>query len=59
MEINSETSSILDREKKFHDQWASSINLDKVMVNEFFEASTSPENRIIIKKWAISKVKGY
>jgi ubiquinone/menaquinone biosynthesis C-methylase UbiE len=50
MKINNETDSILDREEIFHDQWADSINIDDVIVDEFFEAATSPENRIIIKK---------
>jgi ubiquinone/menaquinone biosynthesis C-methylase UbiE len=44
------TNKILDKEEHFHDQWADSINVDDVIVDEFFEASTSPENRIIIEK---------
>lgn len=40
----------LNSEETFHDNWASSIDIDEVMVDEFFEACTSPENRNIIKK---------
>lgn len=36
-------------EEEFHDNWAESINIDEVMVDEFFEACTSPENRIILE----------
>jgi ubiquinone/menaquinone biosynthesis C-methylase UbiE len=50
MKTDKKKDSILDREEVFHDQWADSINIDNVIVDEFFEASTSPENRIIIKK---------
>jgi ubiquinone/menaquinone biosynthesis C-methylase UbiE len=41
---------ILKREKGFHDSWAHTINIDEVMVDESFEASTSPENRFILSK---------
>ncbi len=41
---------ILKKEEDFHDGWASSINLDEVMVDEFFEACTSPENKLIMEK---------
>jgi SAM-dependent methyltransferase len=44
------TNKVLEKEEHFHDQWADSINIDDVIVDEFFEASTSPENRIIINK---------
>ncbi len=37
-------------EEKFHDRWADSINIDDLIVDEYFEASTSPENRIIMEK---------
>jgi ubiquinone/menaquinone biosynthesis C-methylase UbiE len=50
MEINTKKNIVLDREEIFHDNWADSINIDDVIVDELFEASTSPENRIIIKK---------
>lgn len=50
MKTNNESSSVLVREKTFHDQWASCISIDEVIVDELFEASTSPENRIIINR---------
>jgi SAM-dependent methyltransferase len=37
-------------EEAFHDSWAESIDVDDVMVDEFFEACTSPENRIILER---------
>lgn len=37
-------------EEIFHDGWAQSIDPGQVMVDEFFEACTSPENRIILEK---------
>jgi len=40
---------VLRKEEDFHDNWADSINIDEVMVDEFFEACTSPENRIILE----------
>ncbi len=43
------TEHVLDKEEVFHDEWAKSVNVDEVMVDEFFEACTSPENRHIIK----------
>jgi ubiquinone/menaquinone biosynthesis C-methylase UbiE len=39
-----------NEEEIFHDDWADSINPSEVMVDEFFEACTSPENRIILEK---------
>lgn len=47
---------ILKKEEDFHDKWANSVNLDDVLVDEFFEACTSPENRQIMK-W-LGDVKG-
>lgn len=44
---------ILNAEEVFHDQWANSIRLEDVLVDEAFEACTSPENRQI-KKWVKS-----
>lgn len=47
---------ILDKEKSFHDEWASFIDVDDVKVDEFFEACVSPENRLIMKK--LGDIKG-
>ena len=44
------------KEKLFHDNWARSIMIDEVMVEESFEACTSPENCLIIKK--LGDIKG-
>lgn len=41
---------LLQKEEFFHDTWADSININEVMVDESFEACTSPENRMILKK---------
>jgi ubiquinone/menaquinone biosynthesis C-methylase UbiE len=40
---------ILTEEEQFHDEWAHGVDTDSVMVDEFFEACTSPENRQIMK----------
>lgn len=40
---------VLSKEEVFHDEWANSVNVDEVMVDQFFEACTSPENRFIIE----------
>ncbi len=47
---------IFDREERFHDQWAESIAPSDVKVFEFFEACTSPENRLI-RSW-LGNLKG-
>jgi len=44
------TADTLARERQHHDQWASDIDIDKVLVRESFEASTAPENRFILNK---------
>jgi ubiquinone/menaquinone biosynthesis C-methylase UbiE len=43
-------SSILEREKEFHDRWAASISHEIIDVAAYFEASTAPENRYILDK---------
>ncbi len=40
----------LTKEEIFHDGWANSIDVDRLMVDESFEACTAPENRLIMKK---------
>lgn len=47
---------IIQKEASFHDNWADSINIDEVMVDECFEACTSPENKIILEK--LGDIKG-
>jgi SAM-dependent methyltransferase len=41
--------SILNKEQKFHDDWASIIDVDGIRVVDYFEACTAPENRFILK----------
>ncbi|MCW6037518.1 class I SAM-dependent methyltransferase [Spirulina subsalsa FACHB-351] len=38
----------LGKERKFHDQWASTIDVDGIRVRDYFEACTAPENRFIL-----------
>lgn len=40
---------VLQKEELFHDEWAKSVNVEEVMVDEFFEACTAPENRFIMR----------
>jgi len=39
---------ILQKERAFHDQWASAIDVDGIRVADYFEACTAPENRFIL-----------
>jgi len=41
---------LLKKEESFHDDWADSIDIDSVMVDEFFESALAPENRYIFGK---------
>lgn len=41
---------LLRREQAFHDQWASTIDVDGIRVADYFEACTAPENRFILKQ---------
>ena len=40
---------LLAREEAFHDDWANSIDITKIKVDDYFEVATAPENRYIIK----------
>lgn len=40
----------LAKERKFHDDWASTIDVDGIRVADYFEACTAPENRFILKQ---------
>ena len=40
----------LAKERKFHDDWASTIEVDGIKVADYFEACTAPENRFILKQ---------
>lgn len=40
----------LNREREFHNQWALSLDLERINVKAAFEGSTAPENRFIMAK---------
>lgn len=40
----------LGQEVRFHDQWASSIDVENINVTRYFHGSTCPENRFILKQ---------
>lgn len=40
----------LKKERQFHDAWASTIDVDGIRVNDYFEACTAPENRFIVQQ---------
>lgn len=48
--LDAETAALHDREAMFHDAWASSTNLDDVLVRECFEAPTALENQFILRR---------
>jgi ubiquinone/menaquinone biosynthesis C-methylase UbiE len=41
---------IFTKEQKFHDQWAATIDVEGIKVQDYFEACTAPENRFILAK---------
>ena len=41
---------VLEKESRFHDDWARSVDLSHVAVREAFEAPTALENRFILKQ---------
>ncbi len=46
----------INREAAFYDEWADTIDVNSVKVDEFFEACTAPENRYILKQ--VGSLKG-
>ena len=44
------TDSIFEKERQFHDQWASTIDVEGIKVRDYFESCTAPENRFILKQ---------
>ncbi len=40
----------LEKERVFHDQWASTIDVEGIKVRDYFEACTAPENRFILQR---------
>jgi ubiquinone/menaquinone biosynthesis C-methylase UbiE len=40
----------LQRERDFHDAWATAIDVDGIRVQDYFEVCTAPENRFILRQ---------
>lgn len=45
-----DTTSRIDREREFHDNWAAATPLEKRKVISAFESTTAPENKFILKQ---------
>lgn len=45
-----EPSNRLEKEREFHDEWASTIDVEGIQVRDYFEACTAPENRFILQQ---------
>ena len=41
---------VFDKEKRFHNEWASTIDVEGIKVKDYFEACTAPENRFILRQ---------
>ena len=41
---------VLQRERRFHDEWATGIEVEHLDVERHFEGATSPENRFILRQ---------
>lgn len=54
--MSTEKEELLRREEEFHDQWADSIDIQEVKVDEFMTACTAPENRWILSQ--MGNIKG-
>lgn len=48
---------IFEKEEKFHDEWANSESIDDILVDEYFESCTTPENKYILEKLGCIKGK--
>lgn len=46
--LPSEESELLQREEEFHDEWAESVDVKALLVDEHFECATAPEGRKIM-----------
>jgi ubiquinone/menaquinone biosynthesis C-methylase UbiE len=40
---------LFDKERLFHNEWASTIDVEGIQVRDYFEACTAPENRYILQ----------
>jgi SAM-dependent methyltransferase len=41
---------LFEKERQFHDGWAATIDIDGIMVRDYFESCTAPENRFILDR---------
>lgn len=48
--INPMLDETLSKERQFHDAWAAAIDVDGILVADYFEACTAPENRFILEQ---------
>ncbi|MEW5895018.1 MAG: class I SAM-dependent methyltransferase [Candidatus Omnitrophota bacterium] len=46
-----------DIERRFHNEWARTLNLNDILVRESFEAVTAPENRAVMRRFGDLKGK--
>jgi ubiquinone/menaquinone biosynthesis C-methylase UbiE len=44
-----EEQDLFAKERLFHDEWAASIDIDGILVKDYFEVCTAPENRFILR----------
>jgi ubiquinone/menaquinone biosynthesis C-methylase UbiE len=44
-----DNSNLFDKERRFHDEWAATIDVDGILVKDYFEVCTAPENRFILQ----------
>ncbi|HSD27587.1 MAG TPA: methyltransferase domain-containing protein, partial [Vicinamibacteria bacterium] len=48
--VDDGSSGVFERERRFHDAWASRTGAPEVRVRAAFEAITAPENRFILRE---------
>jgi SAM-dependent methyltransferase len=44
-----EDQDLFAKERRFHDEWAATIDVDGILVKDYFEVCTAPENRFILQ----------
>lgn len=47
--MSNQIKEVLENERRFHDEWASTIDAEGIRVADYFEACTAPENRFILR----------
>lgn len=50
---------VFDKEKRFHDQWASTIDVEGIKVKDYFEACTAPKTDSFLATWGILEASGF